>query len=105
MSNPNETTGILTYAKLFMISKLFRGGFLLGTSIGNLFGNMPPMSIDPRHVRGEVIDVPSSKSRRRIRVTIYKNQAAIDAEKKGEKSAVHIHWYGKWSPCERKVCH
>jgi hypothetical protein len=105
MSNPNETTGTLTYAKLFMISKLFRGGFLLGTNLGSLFGKMPPMSIDPRHVTGETIEVPSSKSRRRIRVTIYKNQAAIDAEKKGGKSAVHIHWHGMWPACERWFCH
>jgi len=94
MPNPNETTGTRTYAKLFMIAKLFRGGFLLATNLGSLFGKMPPMSIDRRHVIGEAIEVPSSKSRRRIRVTIYKNQAAINAEEKGEKSAVHIHWYG-----------
>jgi hypothetical protein len=100
MPNPNETTGTLTYAKLLMISKLFRGGFILGSNLEYLFGNKPPMSIDHRNVSGQAIDIPSSTSRRRIRVTVYRNEAAVNSEKKGDKSAVHIHWYGTLPTCQ-----
>jgi len=99
MPDPNQTTGSLAYAKLLLTSKLFRGGFLLATKLQNFFGKTPPLSIDPRRLNEENITVSSSKSCRQIRVTVYKNEAAINAEKKGGKSAVHIHWYGQWPSC------
>ena len=92
MPNPDKTTGRWTYIKLYLLAKLIHKGFLLGKAISQLGENVPSSNL--LLPRGESLVIPSSKSRRRIHLTIYKNPAAVEAEKSGKPSAAHIHFYG-----------
>ncbi|KIM25098.1 hypothetical protein M408DRAFT_10637 [Serendipita vermifera MAFF 305830] len=76
------------------MAKLFRGGFILGSRILSLLGRGPviPPGLPVPH--GEPLTIRSSKTGRRIRVTVYKNEATLSAAKSGLPSAVHIHFYG-----------
>ena len=94
MPDPHKTTGRWTYIKLYLLAKLFHKVFILAKNVLKLLGKLPPFPSNLVRPHGEPLIIPSSKSHRRIRLTVYKNPAAVKAEKAGKPSAVHIHFYG-----------
>ncbi|KAG8831462.1 hypothetical protein FRC18_006492 [Serendipita sp. 400] len=87
MVDPKGTTGRGTYIKLWAIAKLFRMFAVNGSKLGRAIGKVDPL--EPPH---EVMNIPSTKGNRRIKINIHRNKAALALV--SGPTAVHINWHG-----------
>ena len=83
-------TGLLAYIKLLLIAKIVRLQYNLKFTVGALTGQFQSSHITPF----QSITVPSTKSRRAIKVNIYRTKAAL-ASNVGPV-AVHLNWHGQY---------
>lgn len=84
-----KLVAVLAYLKLRLQVGFFRSLQSLRITVERLTGSTPTSSIKPFNT----IYVNSSKSNRRIRVDVYRNQAAL--KKDAGPVAVHLNWHGK----------
>jgi len=87
-----NSTSTLSYAKIYTTVKLMRAGTQVGSALGRLVGELEK-TVRPM----ETVVLKSSKARRKIRVNIHRNAAAIQSLKDGKPTAVHLNWHGAFS--------
>lgn len=81
-----------SYAKIYTTVKVMRAGTQVGSALGRLVGELEK-TVKPM----ESIILKSSTGKRKIRVNIHRNNAAIQSYKSGKATAVHFNWHGMQS--------
>jgi hypothetical protein len=82
------STSSFSYAKIYTTVKIMRAGTQVVSALGRLVGELEK-TVKPM----QTVTLKSSKGKRRIRINIHRNSAALESLKNGKATAVHLNWH------------